>query len=534
MEVVLDEEEVANDFIPLATKPPTITDWMIHQEGKKSYYQIIRADGKSQIYRVFSQMLKSFSKEDLEDLYKLVKAKYGLTRPVEDLDLILWGDLKTMFKPHVEDQVWKNQDNYSVLDLKLYDPYMLNKKLQGRIVRIKRLLDDLRLIAAKLMLLVYKLLLLVLKVNAASTKVRTAQRLRLLKEFLLIMPPRRFKKKSVKRIVEKRVAKAIEEYEKTRTDSNNAGGSGSANTGGTVAPEMHGCSYKTFTNGKPHSFNGTEGVVGLKRWFEKMEQVFEICKCAEDDKVKFAMCTFEGRALTWWNGNVQTLGLANANQIPWSNVKAMMTTEYCPATEIQRMEQELWTLTLKGDDIEAYNNRFHELVLMCPELVSTEKKKIEKYIRGFPEGIKGNVTSSKPATLHDAINMARELIEQGVQAKALRIGDSNKRKWEDQQGNNYHQQQNRRQEAAKVYVAAPAKGRGYAGNLPWCNRCKAHHQPGPCPPRCGKCHKLGHQEGECRTRIPVARDNSLQNVTCFGCGNHGHYRSDCPELKNRN
>ncbi|GJY80732.1 putative reverse transcriptase domain-containing protein [Tanacetum coccineum] len=246
------------------------------------------------------------------------------------------------------------------------------------------------------------------------------------------------------------------------------------------------------------------------------------------DKVKFAMCTFEGRALTWWNGNVQTLGLANANQIPWSNVKAMMTTEYCPATEIQRMEQELWTLTLKGDDIEAYNNRFHELVLMCPELVSTEKKKIEKYIRGFPEGIKGNVTSSKPLLLHDAINMAQELIEQGVQAKALRIGDSNKRKWEDQQGNNHHQQQNRRQEAAKVYVAAPAKGRGYAGNLPWCNRCKAHHQPGPCPPRCGTCHKLGHQEGDCRTRIPVARDNSLQNVTCFGCGNHGHYMSDCP------
>ncbi|GJX46848.1 putative reverse transcriptase domain-containing protein [Tanacetum coccineum] len=122
-----------------------------------------------------------------------------------------------------------------------------------------------------------------------------------------------------------------------------------------------------------------------------MEQVFEICKCAEDDKVKFAMCTFEGRALTWWNGNVQTLGLANANQIPWSNVKAMMTTEYCPATEIQRMEQELWTLTLKGDDIEAYNNRFHELALMCHELVPTEKKKIEWLFRGVSDRIKGNI-----------------------------------------------------------------------------------------------------------------------------------------------
>ncbi|GJW26102.1 putative reverse transcriptase domain-containing protein [Tanacetum coccineum] len=282
------------------------------------------------------------------------------------------------------------------------------------------------------------------------------------------MPPRRFKKKSVRKIVEERVAKAIKKYKKTRADSNNAGGSGSTNTGGTTVPEMHVCSYKTFMNGKPHSFKGTEGVVGLKRWFEKMEQVFEICKCAEDDKVKFAVCTFESRALTWWNGNVQTLGLANANQIPWSN------------------------------------------------------------------GIKGNVTSSKLATLHDAINMDRELIEQGVQAKALRIGESNKRKWEDQQGNNHHQQQNQRQEAANVYVAAPTKGRGYTGNLPWCNRCKPHHQPSSCPPRCGKCHKLGHQEGECQTRIPVARDNSLQNVTCFGCGNHGHYRSDCPELKNRN
>nr|GFD18288.1 hypothetical protein [Tanacetum cinerariifolium] len=156
-----------------------------------------------------------------------------------------------------------------------------------------------------------------------------------------IMPPKRLRKKSVKRLVERRMAKAIEEYEKTRTDSNDAGGSGSTDTGGIVALEVKGCSYKTFINCKPHSFNGTEGVVGLKRWFENMEQVFKIFKCTEDDKVKFAMCTLEGRALTWWNKNVQTLGLANANPIPWSNVKAIMTTEYCPVIEIQKIEQEL-------------------------------------------------------------------------------------------------------------------------------------------------------------------------------------------------
>ncbi|GKD33880.1 hypothetical protein Tco_1249389 [Tanacetum coccineum] len=106
----------------------------------------------------------------------------------------------------------------------------------------------------------------------------------------------------------------------------------------------------------------------------------------------------------------------------------MMTTKYCPTTEIQRIKQELWTLTLKGDDIEACNNHFHELALMCPDLVPTKKKKVERYIRGFPERIKGNITSSKPTTLYGAINMACELIEQAVQGRATRIGESNKRK----------------------------------------------------------------------------------------------------------
>nr|GEZ32495.1 hypothetical protein [Tanacetum cinerariifolium] len=109
METIPDEEEVAIDAIPLAVKSPRIVEWKIHKEGKKSYYQIVRADEKSQMYMIFSQMLKSFDREDLEDLYKLVKAKHGSTRPVESMDYLLWSDMKTMFKPHVEDEVWKMQ-----------------------------------------------------------------------------------------------------------------------------------------------------------------------------------------------------------------------------------------------------------------------------------------------------------------------------------------------------------------------------------------------------------------------------------------
>nr|GEW66361.1 hypothetical protein [Tanacetum cinerariifolium] len=121
MEIISDEEKVAIDAIPLAVKSPRIVDWKIYKEGKKIYYQIMRADEKSQMYMFFKQMLKRFYREDLEDFYKLVKAKYGSTRLVEDLDLLLRGDLKTMFEPHVEDVVWRKQQGYKVLEWKLYD-----------------------------------------------------------------------------------------------------------------------------------------------------------------------------------------------------------------------------------------------------------------------------------------------------------------------------------------------------------------------------------------------------------------------------
>nr|GEW07831.1 reverse transcriptase domain-containing protein [Tanacetum cinerariifolium] len=139
------------------------------------------------------------------------------------------------------------------------------------------------------------------------------------------------------------------------------------------------------------------------------------------------------------------------------------------------MEEELWTLTLKGDDIKAYNNHFHELALMCPDLVSNEEKKIERYMKGFPERIKGNITSARPITLHEVVNLARELVEQAVQGKATRANENNKRRWEEHQrnhpnnnnnpnnrnrnrnnNNNQYHQQSRRKETARAYAAAPA------------------------------------------------------------------------------
>ncbi|GJU69034.1 hypothetical protein Tco_1255293 [Tanacetum coccineum] len=108
MEIVVDEEEIVVDAIPLATKPPIIVDWKIIKEGKMGYFQIIRSDGSSRRYSSMIKMLQNINREDLETLWKLVKAKHGNTRPEEACESVLWGDLKVMFKPDIENDVWRN------------------------------------------------------------------------------------------------------------------------------------------------------------------------------------------------------------------------------------------------------------------------------------------------------------------------------------------------------------------------------------------------------------------------------------------
>nr|GEW51879.1 hypothetical protein [Tanacetum cinerariifolium] len=92
---------------------------------------------------------------------------------------------------------------------------------------------------------------------------------------------------------------------------------------------------------------------------------------------------------------VATLGHEVANGRPWTEVKQMMTDEFCPTEEVQRLEYELRHLKLRGINIAAYKERFNELALLCPDVVPNEKKKVELYIKGLPEIIKEWLKASK-------------------------------------------------------------------------------------------------------------------------------------------
>ncbi|GJV53697.1 hypothetical protein Tco_1449438 [Tanacetum coccineum] len=113
-------EEFAMEIESLGTKYP-IVDWKTHVLTKNFiYYQIIRADGGSKNYKIFSEMLDDFDRQDVMDLHKLVEERYATSRP-EGYDLMLWGDLKILFQPDEEDKVWTHRHEYNLISQRLFD-----------------------------------------------------------------------------------------------------------------------------------------------------------------------------------------------------------------------------------------------------------------------------------------------------------------------------------------------------------------------------------------------------------------------------
>ncbi|GKB45823.1 putative reverse transcriptase domain-containing protein [Tanacetum coccineum] len=113
-------------------------------------------------------------------------------------------------------------------------------------------------------------------------------------------------------------------------------------------PTQRECTYTDFLKCQPINFKGTEGVVGLTQWAEKMESVFLISNCAITSQVKYASCTLQGSALTWWNSHVRAVGQDVAYTMPWTALKRMITDKYCPRGEIKKLESEYWNLKVRG------------------------------------------------------------------------------------------------------------------------------------------------------------------------------------------
>ncbi|GJR73005.1 putative reverse transcriptase domain-containing protein [Tanacetum coccineum] len=176
---------------------------------------------------------------------------------------------------------------------------------------------------------------------------------------------------------------------------------------------------------------------------------------------------------------------------------------------------------------------------MCDWMFPEESDRIEKYIGGLPDTIHDSVKATKPKTMQEAIEFATELMD-----KRNRDVVENKRKFEDTSRNNQNQQQqqNKRQNTGRAYTAGSGDKKPYGGSKPLCSKCNYHHD-GPCAPKCNKCNKFGNLSRDYRSVGNANNANKANNQrgtgsgqkpTCFECGVQGHFKRECPKLKNNN
>ncbi|GJS43804.1 putative reverse transcriptase domain-containing protein [Tanacetum coccineum] len=221
---------------------------------------------------------------------------------------------------------------------------------------------------------------------------------------------------------------------------NGNGGNGNPNeNGGGDRPVARECTYQDFMKCQPLNFKGTERVVGLIRWFEKMETVFHISNCPEKSQVKELM--------------------------------KLMTEVYCTRNEIQKMETELWNLTIKNNDLAAYTQRFQELTMMCTKMVPEED---DREVMNVARAYTASNNEKKPYNGLLPLCNKCKLHHEGP--CIVRCGKCNK-----------------------------------VGHLTW------------------DCKVIIYTTSTQRGLVVNQKD-----VTCYVCGGKGHYRSDYLKLKDRN
>nr|GEX87513.1 putative reverse transcriptase domain-containing protein [Tanacetum cinerariifolium] len=313
------------------------------------------------------------------------------------------------------------------------------------------------------------------------------------------------------------VAAAMAEAEACRVRN----GYDSNGSGPRLAQAVRECTYPDFLKCQPLNFKGTKGVVGLTQWLEKMESVFNISNYT-----------------------------SACQALPWKTLKKMMTDKYCPRGEIKKLETEIWELKTKGTNVIGYSHRFQELALMYDRMFPKESDRVEKYIGGLPDTIHDSVKATRPKTMQEAIEFTTELMD-----KRIRDVVENKRKFESTSGNNQNQpQQNKKQNTGQAYALCNSDRNIYTGYKTICSKYDYHHE-GPCPPRCNNCKRVGHLSRDCKSRPSNAKNNTTNNNCnnhnntndnnrnnnnnqkgngCYKYGAQGHFKRNCPKLKNNN
>jgi hypothetical protein len=270
------------------------------------------------------------------------------------------------------------------------------------------------------------------------------------------------------------------------------------------------CLYKDFVGCKPTEYKGEIDPIECQRWISDMESVFVRSHCDPEDEVVFATGQLRGRAKDWWDNHKKELGEERVGRLTWAEFKIPFLKHHCPQTAIDRIQEDFLHMRQRRENIEEITSMFLDKMKFCPELVRTERMKINRYHDMLRAEYREFITPSKCNTLGELIDWAREREielkrqeERGEKRQAERERDPNPSK--KARTSDHHRRDSPR------------------GSVPRCKTCFKNHT-GECKTMekpCYICGKVGH---------PFYRCSSSQRV-CFNCYEPGHVQANCTKAK---
>ncbi|GJY21121.1 putative reverse transcriptase domain-containing protein [Tanacetum coccineum] len=228
---------------------------------------------------------------------------------------------------------------------------------------------------------------------------------------------------AIRKLVANSVAAALEPQAATMANADNT----DRNTREGETPVARKCSYKEFMSCQPSYFKGTKGAVGLIHWFERTELVFLRSNCTEDSKVKFATSTLTEDALSWWNSFAQPIGIEEAYKTTWSELKKLLTKKYYPQTEVKKIEDEFYSLTVKGNDLKTYETIpcendvpciVQDLAMSSVRLVTREKGHYKNQCSKANNSAHGRAYVLRNKNAHQDLNVVTVFIAQVMEKKS--------------------------------------------------------------------------------------------------------------------
>ncbi|GJT98490.1 putative reverse transcriptase domain-containing protein [Tanacetum coccineum] len=290
-----------------------------------------------------------------------------------------------------------------------------------------------------------------------------------------------------------------------------------------------GCSYKEFLACNPKKYDGQGGVVVLTHWIEKMESVHDMSGCSIDQKVKYIVGSFVGKALTWWNSQICTLSWEVDVSMSWNDFTFMMIQEFCPSHEMQNLEYELWNHVMVWAGHASYTDRFHELARLVPHLVTPESRIIERYVYGLAPQIRGMVAAIEPKTIQKVVQISLALTDEAVRNGSIKKDEKRGNVGEPSKDKNVRDDNKRARTRNAFATTINPVGRENMGTWPKCTTCNSYHAPGGSCRICFNCNRLGHLARDCRSVTRNVNPVNARNPnvkTCYECSSTNHGRGN--------